>query len=148
MYLILLKDRSSWLRFLSWSKASLGTSLNEFRATFRRSRSLGKLWWKSACWKLEYIYKCVIAANHWSYGCKYNILKGGSPSELIPIRANSGKGRAFEGKLNHGLAPPPFFCIQYRSCQNHIKCKKIKRYIFFFFIRFCCISFWNIWGSY
>ena len=45
MYLILLKERSSWLRFFSWSKASLGTSFNEFRATFNRRRSLGKLWW-------------------------------------------------------------------------------------------------------
>ena len=40
MTLILLKERSSWLRFFSWRSASLGTSLNEFRATFKRSRSL------------------------------------------------------------------------------------------------------------
>lgn len=40
--LILLKERSSWLRFLSWSRASLGTSLRELRATLRRRRSLGR----------------------------------------------------------------------------------------------------------
>ena len=54
MYLILLKDRSSWLRFLSWSKASLGTSFNEFRATFSRRRSLGKFWWGRTTRRLKY----------------------------------------------------------------------------------------------
>ena len=44
MCLILLKDRSSWLRFFSRRKASLGTSVSEFRAKFSRRSSLGKPW--------------------------------------------------------------------------------------------------------
>ena len=101
MYLILLKDRSSWLRFLSWSKASLGTSFREFRATFSRRRSLGKLWSVWAC-----VGMFVTAANHWSYGCKYNILKGNGPSELIPIRPSGlnqcPTGRVFQYRVGSG----------------------------------------------
>ena len=72
----------------------------------------------------------------------------GEPSELIPIRAGM-PGR--QRKTSKGLrdwqtqpwiGPSSFFiCIQYRSCQNHIKCKKTleqKMYIFPF-IRCCFV---------
>ena len=133
MYLILLKDRSSWLRFLSWSKASLGTSFREFRATFSRRRSLGKLWSVWAC-----VGMFVTAANHWSYGCKYNIVKGSDPSELIPIRASCSKERlqrlCWIAKLNHGLATPPLlfaFNTDHAKTISNAKRPWNKKYIFF-----------------
>ena len=75
MILILLKERSSWLRFLSGSSASLGTSFKEFRATFSRRRSLQKLRWGRK-------KKPMVGptnANYWKY------LEGSDLSELIPI---------------------------------------------------------------
>ena len=76
MILILLKERSSWLRFLSGSSASLGTSFKEFRATFSRRRSLQKLRWGR---KKKPMVGQATNANYWKY------LEGSDLSELIPI---------------------------------------------------------------
>ena len=144
MYLILLKDRSSWLRFFSWSKASLGTSFSEFRATLSRRRSLGKVWWGRACGKLEYSWA---AANHVGPTDASTIFWRGTDhpswSQLGRALSRLQPKKDFKGfKLNHGSPPPPFYsCIQYRSCQNHIKCKKIleqKIYIFLSFVAVVC----------
>ena len=89
----------------------------------------------------------MIAANHWSYGCKYNILKGRGPSELIPIRALEAKAKPL--KANSTMDWPLLLFFAFNT--DHAKpyqMQKNQKIFFFFFIRFCCISFWNIWGSY
>ena len=110
MILILLKERSSWLRFLSGSSASLGTSFKEFRATFSRRRSLQKLRWGRKPWL---VLRMQTIGNIWR-GATYP-----SWSQLVSKeRLQTWIGRCFQF----------YICSQYSSCQNQIKLKFISQH--------------------
>ena len=129
MILILLKERSSWLRFLSGSSASLGTSFKEFLATFSRRRSLQKLRWGR---------KPMVGptnANYWKY------LEGSDLSELIPI-----SGQRKTSNVDWPLLLPVLYLQsiqlmpkpdQNLSLNIHYRCSHSLLFL----------SFWNICGS-
>ena len=117
MTLILLKERSSWLRFFSWRSASLGTSLKEFRATFKRSRSLVR-----GAVSPDRLLRDLGKPFLWSTDASTMF-----PGKLGPIRARQRNPfkRILTNSAVWSTRPSSAFSrTQNGSCQNQIRCRK------------------------
>ena len=74
----------------------------------------------------------MIAANHWSYGCKYNILKGKGPSELIPIRALEAKAKPLKANSTMDWPLLLFFAFNTDHAKTISNAKRSKDIFFLF----------------